>query len=88
MKCNAVYYDRAYIVGRLRACRKDAGLIQREVAERMGICTAGYRRVENCAGGLSGKGTLPTLQTLARVADALGIHLFELLGSEGQNGKA
>lgn len=57
---------RAYNIGRqVRTLREAHGLSQRQLAERMGTTQSTIARLE--AGG-----TLPSLSTLERVADALG----------------
>lgn len=56
---------------RLKAIRKEKGLTQSQVAERMGITYQNYAQYER------GKRT-PKLETKRRIAAALGIGLFEL----------
>jgi transcriptional regulator with XRE-family HTH domain len=48
--------------------RKAAGLTQRQLAERMGTTASVIARLE-------GGGTSPTVATLSRLADAVGVRL-------------
>jgi HTH-type transcriptional regulator/antitoxin HipB len=59
----------AYEVGRMvRELREARGLSQRELAERMGT-------TQSVVGRLEAGGSRPTIVTLERVADALGLRL-------------
>lgn len=51
----------------LKAARKEAGLTQQEVAERLGISLIGYRQIEN--GARIGK-----IETWDKLEDIFGIH--------------
>ena len=50
---------------KVRLRREEAGLSQRELAERIGTTQSAIARLES-------GGVLPTIATLARIADALG----------------
>lgn len=58
--------------------RKQAGLLQKEVAERAGWDKAFISRLE------SGRGAVPDLQTLARFADACGVTAGVVFGRQGE----
>lgn len=59
----------------LRAIRKSKGLTQEEVADRMSVTQANYAQLET---GQSA----PTLNTVERVAVALGVGYEEILSSK------
>lgn len=67
-----VGYDRARrayeLAEQIRSLRTEAGLTQKELAERMGSSQSVVARLE-------GGGVFPTIETLERVAAALGAHL-------------
>ncbi|HLL53271.1 MAG TPA: helix-turn-helix transcriptional regulator [Myxococcaceae bacterium] len=71
----------AVIGAAARAARMAAGLTQAEVAERLGIATEVYGRLERGA-------MLPSVETLMRICTSLGVSPNELLGlgrgDEGQ----
>ncbi len=56
-----------------RAARKSRGLTQADIAEQVGISTEFYARMER-------GGTLPSVPTLIRLADTLGVPTDRLLG--------
>lgn len=56
---------------RLRSLRLEAGLTQVDLAERAGISNEFLSRIEHASG-------TPSLETLARLAEGLGIELCEL----------
>ncbi|MBF0627183.1 MAG: helix-turn-helix transcriptional regulator [Magnetococcales bacterium] len=60
------------LVDELLVARKNAGMTQRQVAERMGSSTPSIARLE--AGGGKGKHS-PSIATLRRYADAFGCRL-------------
>lgn len=64
---------RQAIADRMRAARQRAGLTQETVALRAEIRIATYSRIEN---GRS----YPRLDTLIRIADAIGVPLRDLVG--------
>lgn len=64
---------RQAIADRMRAARQHAGLTQETVALRAEIRIATYSRIEN---GRS----YPRLDTLIRIADAIGVPLRDLVG--------
>jgi transcriptional regulator with XRE-family HTH domain len=80
-----VGYDRArraYELGKqIRALRTTAGLTQKELAERMGSTQSVVARLE-------GGGVFPTIETLERVAAALGAQLDIALHAEFPNASA
>jgi len=59
---------------RIRALRKERGMTQKQVAEKCGMADSAIRKYE------SGSQT-PKVETLQRIADALNVPLFSLLGS-------
>lgn len=61
----------------IRAARKAAGLTQKQLAERLGISFVNISQLEN-------NQRTPNVSTLQRIADALGIHVFELTGIDEQ----
>lgn len=64
---------------RLRELRKEKHVLQREMAEILGITEVHYRRVE------AGKVNIPTL-TLCTLADYFGVTTEYLLGRSEQRG--
>lgn len=58
---------------RLREIRESQGLTQEAVAFRAGLAVATYRRLE------TGKKAYPTLLTLERVADVLGVEVRDIV---------
>lgn len=68
------------VAGMLRRARVDAGLSQREVADRMGARQSGLSRIESAL-------VSPTIHTLARLADALGCELRVRLVPRGRAGE-
>ena len=71
----------AAVIGRnVRAARADAGLTQGELAERSGIAVPHISRLE--------KGThLPSVSTLKKVSDALGVPICAFLDPAEQKPK-
>lgn len=65
----------------IRARREAAGLTQAEVAERAGLHVITMSRLENDQAN-------PTLQTLQRLATALGCTVSDLLGTKPRRGAA
>lgn len=63
--------------GRLRELRKERKLVQRDLAEVLGITDVHYRRIE------AGKVNIPTL-TLCTLADYFGVTTEYLLGRSDQ----
>lgn len=59
----------------IRAARKAAGLTQKELGERMGVSSVAVTQYE------SGK-RIPKIDTLQRIADALGVNIGVLLYGE------
>lgn len=57
----------------IKAARKAAGLTQKQLADRLGISFVNISQLEN-------NQRTPNLATLQRLADALGIHIFDLRG--------
>ena len=60
---------------RIKAARKKVGITQAELAKRLGISYVGISQWENNL-------RRPKQETLKRIADALGIRLFDLLPEE------
>ncbi len=65
---------------RIRQCRRDRGLSQGDIEQRTGLLRCYLSRVENGH-------TVPSLQTLAKIARALEIPLAHFF-SDNENGKA
>ena len=61
---------KAVVSGRIREARKDKGLTQKEVGERMGVSESTVNQYE------SGKQNL-TIETLQKLADAVGVNIKE-----------
>ncbi|MFA4889169.1 MAG: helix-turn-helix transcriptional regulator [Candidatus Omnitrophota bacterium] len=59
---------------RLKMIRKKKGLTQQKLAERTGLAFNTITKIEQ------GIGDSPTLKTLLKLADALGVGLDELVG--------
>lgn len=57
----------------IKAARKAAGLTQKQLADRLGISFVNISQLEN-------NQRTPSLVTLQRLADALGLHIFDLIG--------
>lgn len=57
----------------IKAARKAAGLTQKQLADRLGISFVNISQLEN-------NQRTPNMVTLQRLADALGIHIFDLTG--------
>ncbi len=57
----------------IKAARKAAGLTQKQLADRLGISFVNISQLEN-------NQRTPSIVTLQRLADALGIHIFDLTG--------
>ena len=63
------------IGGRIREIRITLGKTQKEVAERAGMADSALRKYE------SGR-QIPTIDTLHRIADALGVKMHSLISDE------
>lgn len=63
------------IGGRIREVRTALGKTQKEVAERAGMPDSALRKYE------SGR-QIPTIETLHRIADALGVRMYLLISDE------
>lgn len=57
----------------IKVARKAAGLTQKQLADRLGISFVNISQLEN-------NQRTPSMATLQRLADALGIHIFDLTG--------
>lgn len=64
---------------RIKAIRKEKGLTQKQVANGCGMADSAIRKYES---GL----ITPKIETLQRIADALGVHILDLLGVTEQLG--
>lgn len=58
---------------RIKAARKAAGMTQKELGERLGLAFQSVAQWENDLRN-------PKIETLQRIADALGVHIFDLTG--------
>lgn len=61
---------------RLKELRKKAGWSQQKLAEKAGLSYNTITKIEQ------GVAIMPTIQTIVKIADALGISLDELMGRE------
>jgi len=59
---------------RLKELRKKSGWSQQKLAEKSGLSYNTITKIEQ------GAATMPTIQTMIRIADAFGISLDELVG--------
>jgi transcriptional regulator with XRE-family HTH domain len=67
------------LAARVRERRIDAGLTQAELALRAGVTVETVSRLERLLHGRPSPGSNPTLETLARLSEALGVEITELL---------
>lgn len=58
---------------RIRALRKENGLTQKQLGDRCGMADSAIRFYESDRGN-------PTHKTIERIATALGVHIFDLVG--------
>ncbi len=65
------------VVMRIKEIREKKGILQKDLAARLGIANNTFSQYEN------GKRE-PDVETLKRIAEALGVSLDELVGVEGQ----
>lgn len=65
--------DVSAVGSRIRQCRKLKGLTQEDLASRVGLSTMSIRRYESGDRLISEK-------NLQRIADALGVHVLDLMG--------
>lgn len=65
-----------YVGARIRQLRRDRGLSQQALADRAGMYRPNLSRIEH---GYRGAGTLPRLDTLMVIADALGCEPWHLI---------
>ena len=72
---NALRNDENVTGNRIRRARKNAGLTQKQLGDRLGISYQTIAQWENCLRN-------PKRETLKRLANALGIDIDELVGSE------
>lgn len=68
----AALEDEYAALGELLRARRNAGMTQAEVAERMGVAQASVARLESSAGS---RKHAPSLSSLRRYADAVGCEL-------------
>src|SRR5260370_13732550 len=61
----------------LRQCREQAGITQRELADRLGCQQPAIARLEAGGGG-------PNMRTVQRIAEAVGFGLHWAVGSRGK----
>ncbi len=69
------------LAARVRERRIDAGLTQAELALRAGVTVETVSRLERLLHGRPSPGSNPTLETLARLSEALGVEITELLAN-------
>src|SRR5690348_610652 len=77
--------DEYAALGELLRARKQAGMTQADVAERMGIAQASVARLESSAGS---RKHAPSIATLRRYADAVGCDLRISLAARTHAGTA
>lgn len=66
----------------VRALRVEAGLTQAELAARAGVTVETVARLERVVRGRSSANSNPSLETLARLSDALNVEVSDLLAPE------
>ena len=64
---------------RVKELRLGAGMTQAELAARAGVTVETVARLERVLRGRSSANANPSLETLARLSDALGVEVSELL---------
>jgi len=65
------------IARRIKDLRKKSGWSQQKLAEKAGVSYNTITKIEQ------GAATMPTIQTMIKIADAFGISLDELVGRKG-----
>jgi transcriptional regulator with XRE-family HTH domain len=68
----------------VRQLRLEAGLTQAELAARAGVTVETVARLERVLRGRSSANSNPSLETLVRLASALGVEVSELLSAPGK----
>jgi transcriptional regulator with XRE-family HTH domain len=69
------------LAAQVRQLRVDAGLTQAELASRAGVTVETVARLERVLRGRSSANSNPSLETLARLSEALGVEVAELLST-------
>ena len=80
-RCTSLDEVARRLASRVRERRIDAGLTQAELALRAGVTVETVSRLERLLHGRPSPGSNPTLETLARLSEALGVEITELLAS-------
>ena len=75
------------LAGQVRQLRVDAGMTQAELASRAGVTVETVARLERVLRGRSSANSNPSLETLARLSEALGVEVAELLASPARTGQ-
>lgn len=69
----------------IRQLRHEAGLTQAELASRAGVTVETVARLERVLRGRSSANSNPSLETLVRLASALGVEVAELLSEPARS---
>src|SRR5690242_5240372 len=72
------------LAAQVRQLRVEAGLTQAELASRAGVTVETVARLERVLRGRSSANSNPSLETLARLSEALGVEVAELLSGPGK----
>jgi len=80
-RCSSLDGVAMRLAARVRERRVDAGLTQAELALRAGVTVETVSRLERLLHGRPSPGSNPTLETLARLSEALGVEITELLAN-------
>ena len=75
------------LAAQVRQLRVEAGLTQAELASRAGVTVETVARLERVLRGRSSANSNPSLETLARLSEALGVEVAELLAAPSRAGQ-
>lgn len=67
----------------IRDLRQSVGMTQAELAQRAGVTVETVARLERVLRGRSSANVNPSLETMTRLSQALGVELIELLSASG-----
>lgn len=70
------------LAAQVRALRVEAGLTQAELAARAGVTVETVARLERVVRGRSSANSNPSLETLARLSEALNVEVADLLAPD------
>lgn len=72
-----------FMAEQVRALRTKAGLTQAELASRSGVTVETIARLERVLRGRASANANPSLETMGRIAGALGCHAADLIDTRG-----